>query len=373
MVIIAAAIIVLAAQNFTGFSSFSTQPLDENQTIYEPEQPAIEEQPTVESMPQFQTSDAEVCDNQLDDDGDILIDCADPDCASDPVCAVTIPSRDATNLPAAVLIAPFYTTSGGDTTIILTNTGAKLEYVKAYFISADDCMVHDVSFVLSRNMPLPPFLVSGIAPGTTGYMIAYTSDMGGNALGHNTLIGSVEFKEEDTGHYGSYNMIGFRSLNGQAGPPGTLRFDGAYLEKWPNTLLMPGYLASDTDSDNNLALMSPLTNLADGSSFTPVTDVFTAYSESGSGQSIAQSLNSCYLYTPLNSISSAFSRNDLGSETGTIRIQASGTTPAILGVYVHYDSNERSLPNAYSGVNVLAGTCTGGCPTVTISYPPPED
>ncbi len=314
----------------------------------------------------------EVCNNNKDDDRDDLIDCADSDCAQDPVCAVTIPSRDATNLPAAVLIAPFYTTSAGDTTIILTNTGTITEYVKAYFISADGCFVSDMSFTLTRNQPYPPFLVSDIAPGTTGYMIAYTSDMNGNALGHNTLIGSVEFKEEDTGHYGSYNMIGFRSLNGLAGPTGSLRFDGVYLEKWPNTLLMPGYLASDTDSDNNLALMSPLTNLADGSSFTPVTNVFTAYSESGSGQSIAQTLNSCYLYTPLNSISSAFSRNDLGSETGTIKIQASGTTPAILGAYVHYDVNERSLPNAYSGVNVLAGTCTGGCPTVIINYPGEE-
>ncbi len=38
-------------------------------------------------LPECQVQ-TEICDNRIDDDGDRLVDCDDPDCANDPACQV---------------------------------------------------------------------------------------------------------------------------------------------------------------------------------------------------------------------------------------------------------------------------------------------
>ncbi len=337
--VVAVSVLVLAAlTSLSGFSSFNIQPVEEQMPI---EQLAFQAQPQ-----NFQISE--------------------------------VPS-DATNLPAAVLIAPFWVYDDTvpeteNTRFTITNTGRSSETVKLFFFTNDSCVkMMDCAIVLSRDQifsftPANPGLSSG-----RGWMLAFTIDGDENAIGHNTLLGSVEFKAS-TGHYGGYNMAGFRSLNGNTGPAGTLTFDGVNLEQWPN-YMMPQFLTADDDS-NRIIFVSPPSDVWAGT-FTGFTNQILVYNSYAQNFSTSEPMSSCYFESSLNRIDtdnpaeSIFSRNITGTEFGDALISpVGGDCPncPIIGLYMRYDSNEGTDANAYSGVQLAAAKCQTSCASFNITY-----
>lgn len=338
---------------------------------------------------------AEVCDNGVDDNANYFIDCMDFECYNSPACTSWwhvgpgVAPKSATNLPATVLVAPYLPFDGpagvNDSRYSITNTGSSTETLRVFYVtntSETDFTVtlpphRTVRALAGRGKSGNGTMIPPLPQGFRGMMLAFPVDGDGNAVGHNVLIGSVAFKTS-AGPYGGYNMVGFRSLNGEAGEPGVLHFNGVDLELWPSsTLLMHGHFFTDTDTaqSDRLVLVTP-PNLITGAYY-GTTMQFLVYNEFEQRFSTSRLLPSCYFESEITNIDtpqnarSIFARGVSGTVFGQTRIRpvSSKFPPAALGVYIHYDPNERTLAGSYSGVEVLASTGVAPSAAVNIPYP----
>ena len=189
---------------------------------------------------------------------------------------------------------------------------------------------------------------------------------------------NIEVAENPLGPHGSYNMIGLRSLNGRAGNPGVLQFNGIDLERWPGNVMVLDHYFTNNTSDK-LILVRPVD--FDTETYYPATIQFLVYNEYMQRFSTSIQQGSPYFESELTLIDtsqpdrSIFSSSVSGTTFGQTRITpvAGGnpmSTTALIGLYVHYDSKEHTLANAYSGIYTLATTCSGStCPIVNMHYP----
>lgn len=137
-------------------------------------------------------------------------------------------------LAGSVLAFPVYTSSASspqsqNTRIAITNAEpARSVFVHLFFVS-QACTVAD-SFICLTAQQTTHFLASDIDPGTTGYLIAVTTDATGCPANFNFLIGS-EFVKFASGHAANLPAQAFAALPGwqpcaTGAMSATIQFDG---------------------------------------------------------------------------------------------------------------------------------------------------
>lgn len=340
LVVIALGIVILATINFTGFSTFSTQPLNEETQIYAQEEPAISPQIEIAESPS------------------------------------SLGTSNATDLPAAFLIAPFYSSGSNpateNTEISITNVGTDTEYVRLFFVRTGCSSIMRLTTSLSPGQTYT-FLTSDIDPNNKGYITAFTIDANGLAVGHNSLIGSVRFKRATYGHSGGYNMMGFRSLNGAMGVnvsgSGTLMFDGTNLEKWPAAAAAPSIVSRVTGARFYVVLVTPVNNLISGNtSSLPLHGVL--YDDQSMPYEWALS-SSCFLDNELSDnfplTTPRFTTVIPAGRTGWMRMWRTAPAP-LVGLYMTH--NYVGGWDLFTGSRILSATCqaTNCTKPETVSY-----
>jgi len=222
---------------------------------------------------------------------------------------------------------------------------------------------------LTAQQPTAFTLSSSHVPTGQGYIIAFTSDGSGVAVGHNTLLGTVGFKTA-SGHYGTYNMVGFRSLSGSAGPAGTLMFDGINLEKWPNGAILPEFPSGIDNNSNRLVVESPISDMTGVG--TPVTTTFSGemFNNSSGSYPFSFNMSSCLINYQFNSTfpPTTPSVDSIVPSGNTGWLDFYSSDGPFLSLYMNYNPDENSNASAFSGATVLPGYCDTACPSFNITY-----
>jgi hypothetical protein len=280
----------------------------------------------------------------------------------------------ATNLPASVLVAPFYTSNGSNTTAVntrfsLTNTRTSTVYVRLFFIEGSTCTPATVDLFLTSRQTIT-LLASDFDPGTKGWLLAFEADSStGDAKGDNSLVGNAVFKTA-SGHSGGYNMIGFRALNSTPGPSGILKFDDVNFEKWPDNLILPEFPSNLNGNSNRLVLITAPDVRQD---FVPPGTFnysATAFDDNETGASSTFSKSGCFSDTNFNSTFPVSGLDTLvpSGHTGWLKLNTTGPAgKPILGLYMNY--NPTAGPDNFNGAHTLSGFCgSGTCPAVNVFY-----
>jgi hypothetical protein len=307
---------------------------------------------------------------------------------SDPYDAIPVPPDDpdtsnySTNVPAAVLIAPYYTSNSSagfstqNTRISLTNTGTSTEFLHVFLVSSG-CSPADLFICLTSRQTVH-FYASDYDPDSTGYIVVIPTDSDGLAVGHNTLIGDVAFKTA-SGFSGGYNLVGFRSINGSMGTntsvAGNLTFDGSSLERWPDMVILPEFPSLADNNSNRLVLVSVRGDLGVSPNGTSVNYTGTAYNETPSSLAFTFNGNSCFMQSDFANgtfpnVTGGINAMVPSGQSGWLKISKSGSAIPLLGLYMSRNPNLLTTNDAYNGARVLPGTCpSGSCPSYSLAYP----
>ncbi|MCI0558048.1 MAG: hypothetical protein MN733_06100, partial [Nitrososphaera sp.] len=309
--------------------------------------------------------------------------------SSDPYPSILVPPDDpdtsnhSTNIPAAFLVAPFYTSnstnySADNTRFSITNTGNSSEFVHIIFIDGSGCFISDAIIALTPRQPVH-FNTTSSGPDVSnqrGLMIVFPiNSTTGYAVGHNTLIGDVAFKTSE-GYHGGYNMVGFRSISGSMGPPGILPFDDVTLEKWPDTVILPEFPSLADNNFNHLILVSPHGGSLPLGFLNSSNTTFggTVYNETPAEASFTFNKTICFSQSEFADGSFPGIPGGINSmvptgQSGWMKISKSNGSIPIIGLYMNRNPDQSTDSDAYSGARILPGTCSGACPSFNLTYP----
>lgn len=257
---------------------------------------------------------------------------------------VSAASRQSDQKPGSVLFYHRYLSTigaanGNNTTISLTNTSPTTSArVRMFYISATDCSSFEQAVCLAAQQTTT-IKMSDFDPGTTGYCIAVACDAQGYPMQFNWLIGNAQIRQTSplNGQFYDSSLSALAVAKRSSGSLSAnnniaeMAFDDQMYDSLPTQLAADNVPSQGTGAAGNATILSlyrPVTNLAGGSSNTPVS--FTLNNSTGQSALGSQTIG-CYSDLRLTTLrlNPALATILPTGKTGWLRISANDNGPLL--------------------------------------------
>ncbi len=313
--------------------------------------------------------------------------------AADPGLTYPLASEVSDQKAGAVLIYPYYTSNPAaaniqNTRFNITNTSTtSAAFVHLFFVDGGSCSVSDRYICLTANQTLT-FLASEQDPGTTGYLVAVSTDgVFGCPNAFNFLIGDLYVKIE-LGHQANLGAEAFAALYDDGSPatlPGCdgadttaeLLFNGTTgYNRWPAVVAVSSIPARADGNDTFLIAVRGGGSLVSGAAAT-VALFGILYNDQEEPHSWT-SLMSCFFVRRLDDsfprTTPRFQQVIPAGQSGWTKFWVSSGAPAVglLGAVINHNPNAGTAAGAFrGGRNLHKLTLSPGPNTYTIPVFPP--
>jgi hypothetical protein len=238
-------------------------------------------------------------------------------------------SAPAQRLPSALLIYPLIDSDGGitrDTRVELVNLTSREQHVSCFYVEGRICFEIGFFLTLTPNQPVSWLASKGMVSGISnsavppffgsGELKCLVQPASEELEAHNAIQGRAIVFGSD-GQTIGYGAIGFRRLL-PGSFDGLAELDGQTYAKCPDEQHF-AFLAADTDSETEIVLAPCTEDLENQIPFSTVVQ-FLVINEFEQILSASTTVT-CQNRLILSDVSSVFTRNTLGTETGHLIVR----------------------------------------------------